>query len=76
MRIMFGMFWLAFWVFGTQEGELVIFAKFRLACMHARSLNYLDTLVLHRACGPCMWAHVAHAQHDITRFTYVQTTSS
>ena len=70
MGIMFGMFWSAFWVFSTQKCEAVIFAKFRLACMHTRKLDYLDTLVLHRACAPFMHAHIAHARCEITRFAY------
>ena len=70
MRIMFGMFWLAFWVFSTQKCEAVIFAKLVLACMHARPLKYLDVLVFYRACASCMHAHIMHARHDITIFTY------
>ena len=54
MRIMFGMFLFAFWVFSTLECEVVIFTKFRLACVHVRALKYLDVLVLHRACVLCM----------------------
>ena len=56
MGIKFGMFWFAFWVFSTQECEAVIFAEFRLACLHARPLKYLDALVLHRTCVPCTHA--------------------
>ena len=39
---------------------------FGSACMHARTLKYLDVLVLHRACVSCIHAHVTHAQCDIT----------
>ena len=70
MGIKFDMFWFAFWVFSTQQCEAVIFTKFGSACAHARPLNYLDVLVLHRACSPCMCMHVMHARHDVTRFTY------
>ena len=67
MRIMFGMFLFAFWVFSAQKCEVVIFAKFGSACLHTRPLNYLDTLVLHRAHVPRMYACIIHAQHDVTR---------
>ena len=57
MGIMFGMFWFVFWVFSTQKCEAVIFAKFGLACMHTRPLDYLGALVLHRAHAPCIHMH-------------------
>ena len=56
MGIMFGMFWLAFWVVSTQKCEAVNLALFGSACMHARPLKDLEMLVLHRACVPCMHA--------------------
>ena len=69
MGIMFGMF--LFWVFSTSECEAVIFAKFELACVHPRPLDYLDdALVLHRPHEPCMCTGIAHARHEITRFAY------
>ena len=64
MGIMFGM---SFWVFSAQEYEAVIFSKFKLACMHARPLRYLDTLFLHRVHVPCPCAHIVHAQCEVTR---------
>ena len=67
MRIMFGMFLFEFWVLSTWKCEVVIFAKFRSACVHARPLNYLDVLILVRGCAPCSCAHVMHAQCDVTR---------
>ena len=51
---MFGMFLFAFWVFSTQKCEVAIFAKFELACMHARPLKYLDMVFLHRVHTPCV----------------------
>ena len=59
---MFGMFLFAFWVFSTQKCEVVIFAQFGLACVHARPLNYLL-----RAHAPCTHVHVVHAQCEVTR---------
>ena len=70
MGIMFGMFLFAFWVFSTQNCEAVIFTQFKLACMHARPLEYLDMLFLHRACVPCTCVCIAHARCDVTRFAY------
>ena len=49
---------------------MAIYAKFGLACVHVRPLNYLYTQVLHRAHAPCMCVHIAYARHDVTRFTY------
>ena len=60
----------AFWVFGTQKCEVVIYAKFGSACVPARPLKHLDALVLHRAHVPCMCEDVMHARHDVTRFAY------
>ena len=62
MRIMFGLFLFVCWVFSTQKCEAVIFTKFGLACVHARLLDYLDELVLHRAHASCSCAHV-HMLH-------------
>ena len=70
MGIMFGMFYFAFWVFGTWKCEVVIFTKFKSACMHARPLDFLDMLFLHRAHTPCMCTHVVHARCNVTRFAY------
>ena len=64
---MFGMFLFAFWVFSTQKCEVVIFAQFGLACVHARPLNYLDALTSPRAHAPCTHVHVVHAQCEVTR---------
>ena len=38
--------------------------------MHARPLDYLDVLVLHRAHAPCIHMHVMHAQCDALGFAY------
>ena len=38
--------------------------------MHARPLDYIDVLVLHRACAPCSCMFIAHGRHDITWFAY------
>ena len=38
--------------------------------MHARPLDYLDVLDLHRAHVPFICACIAHARHDVTRFAY------
>ena len=51
----------------TQKCEAVIFAKFGLACMHARPLEYLDALVLHRVHAPCAHPCIMHARCDVTR---------
>ena len=59
MRIMFGMFLFAFWVFSTQKCETVIFTRFGLACMHARPLNYLDM--------PIYLEHMDHAHVHMSR---------
>ena len=67
MGIMFGMFSFAFQVFSTQKGEVVIFSKFELACMHARLLGYLVVPYLSREHAPCMHMHDMHAR--LTRFT-------
>ena len=61
---------IVFWVFSTKTFGAVIFTVFVSPCMHTRSLEYLDTLVLHRACAPCTHACIAHARHDVTQFTY------
>ena len=50
--------------------EVVIFSKFRSACVHARPLDYLDVLVLHTAHAPCTHTHVLYARCDATRFAY------
>ena len=70
MGIMFGMIWFAFWVFSTCKCEAAIFPLFRSVCMHARPLDDLDAVVLHRAHAPCMHMDVAYAQHDVTRVVY------
>ena len=67
MRIMFGMFLFALWVFSTQKCEAVMFVIFGSACVHARPLNYLDVPVLLRARAPCPCACIMHAQHNVTR---------
>ena len=54
MRIMFGMFLFAFWVFSTLKHEPVIFSKFRSAYMYASPLDYLDTPILLMEHMPCM----------------------
>ena len=41
--------------------EVGISAKFMSACVHARPHDYLDVLVLHRACEPCSHGHIVHA---------------
>ena len=66
MGIMFGMFSFAFWAFSTQKCGVAIFSKFKLACMHARPLDYLDTPYLFRACAPCIHTQMAHARCDLT----------
>ena len=38
--------------------------------MPARPVRYFDVLFLIIAQAPCMCVKNAHAQHDITRFTY------
>ena len=70
MGNMSGMFLFAFWVFSTQKCEAVIFPKFKLACMSARPLGYLDMPFSIIGCVPCMCTHDVHAQCDVTRFTY------
>ena len=70
MGNMSGMFLFAFWVFSTQKCEVVIFPKFDSACMSARPLRYLDMAFSIIAHAPCKCMHDAHAQCDITRFTY------
>ena len=67
MGIMFGIFSFAFWVFSTQECEVVISTYFKSACMHALPLKYLDTPYLFRAHAPCTCACITHATHDVTR---------
>ena len=64
MGIMFGMFSFAFQVFSTQNGEVVTFSKFELACMHFRLLGYLDVQYLLREHAPCMCMHDMHARCD------------
>ena len=70
MGIMFGMFSFAFWVFSTPKCEALIFTKFVLACMNARSLKcpyYLEHM--HHA-HVCMLS-----MPDVTSHM-MQTTSS
>ena len=71
MRIMFGMFSFEFWVFGTQNCEVVLFTKFKSACVHARPLKFLDVLVLYRAHASCTCVCITHARHVVTRFAYI-----
>ena len=70
MGIMFGMFLFTFQVFSTCKCEVVIFAKFGSGCVHARPLDYLDALSLHKAHVPCMHAAMVHARCDVTSFAY------
>ena len=70
MEIMFGMFLFAFWTFRTQKCEVVMFSKFKSACLHSRPLRYLDVPYLYRAHAPCMHTHVMHGRNDVMRFTY------
>ena len=67
---MFGMFSCAFWVIRALKCEVVNFPKFKSAGIPIRLFKYLDAPILIIACVPCMRAHDAHAQHDITRFAY------
>ena len=67
---MFYMFLFAFWVIRALKCEAVNFPKFELAGIPIRPFKYLDMPILIIACAPCMRAHDAHAQCDITRFAY------
>ena len=60
MRIMFGMFPCAVFVFSTRKCEADIFVKVWLAYMHSRPLDYLGTN-LHRAHVLCIHACIMHA---------------
>ena len=65
-----GMFLFAFWVIRALKCESVNFPKFELAGVPIRLFEYLDAPILIIAHVPCTCACDAHAQHDITRFTY------
>ena len=67
---MFGMFSFAFWVIRALKCEVVNFPKFESAGVPIRPFKYLDVPILIIAHVPCMHACDAHAQHDVTRFTY------
>ena len=67
---MFGMFSFAFWVIRALKCEAVNFPKFELAGVPIRPFEYLDMPILIIAHVPCMRVHNAHAQCDVTRFTY------
>ena len=70
MGNMFGMFSFAFWVIRALKCEVVNFPKFESAGIPVRPFKYLDAPILIIAHVPCMCAHDAHAQRDITRFAY------
>ena len=70
MGNMSGMFLFAFWVIRTLKCETVIFPQFELAGVPVRPFEYLDAPIVILARAPCMRAHDAHAQHDVTRFAY------
>ena len=67
---MFSMFSFAFWVIRTLKCGAVNFPKFESAGVPVRLFEYLDVPILIIPCVPCMHAHDAHAQRDVTRFTY------
>ena len=52
MRIMFCMFPLPFWYLVPENVKQFFFAKFGLACMHTRPLEYLDVPILLRPHAP------------------------
>ena len=75
MGDMSGMFLFAFWVIRALKCEAVNFPKFELAGIPVRPFEYLDAPILTIPCAPCLRACDAHAQHDVTRFTSMRTTS-
>ena len=70
MGNMSGMFSFAFWVIRALTFEAVIFHKFESAGIPVRPFGYLDAPILIIAHVPSMCACDAHAQRDITMFTY------
>ena len=68
MGNMSGMFLFAFWVIRALKCEVVIFPKFKSAGVPIRPFEYLDAPILIIAHAPCLHAHDAHAQRDVTRF--------
>ena len=70
MGNMSGMFSFAFWVIRALKCVVVIFPKFESAGIPVRLFEYLDAPILIIACAPCMHSRDAHAQRDITTFTY------